>query len=151
MRTKILMIVCSILLVFCPGCQRKDKEVPEENNLPQEEQQQEINLEVLEAEYSAIMTLIQDVLFSVTDEELDARTAIELFKQIRNAKIDATQPQTIELNKKLDELLDLGVNYFVTINEERRELIRNDITKVLNEMEEIMLEIEELLIQYNEA
>ena len=149
MRTKILMILCSLLLVFCPGCQRKDEEVTEENNLTQE--QQEVDLDALEEEYNGIVELIQDVLFSISEEELDAKSAIDLIRRIRNNKVDATQPQTIELNEMFDELLDLGVSYFMTIDETKRENIRNQMTETLNEMQELMTEIEELLIQYNEA
>ena len=149
MRTKIIVLICSLLVFFCSGCQLKDEGVEENNNLTQE--QQEVDLEALREEYGNLMLLLDELLFIVSDEEMTVQTAIDALQFVQENKIEPTQPQTKEINAKMDEIINLGIKYMITGDESKKAEIRNEITNNLNEIQEIMIEIEALLLEYKEV
>lgn len=139
----IAIIGLALILTLCclglTGCQNNDPEPSNENI------QQEIDVDVLEQEYFAIMRLIDNVLFTITDDEdLTMDDAINLFDYMTKNRIKPTQKLTIELDNCLDELMELGLKYTIA-NEQEKAKVEEEITLILDRMNELMIEIEEII------
>ena len=140
----IAIIGLALILTLCclglTGCQNNEPEPTKENI------QQELDVVVLEQEYFAIMRLIDNVLFTITDdEELTMDDAINLFDYMTKNRIKPTQKLTIELDNCLDELMELGLKYTIAANEQEKTKVEEEITLVLDRMNELMIEIEEII------
>ena len=139
----IAIIGLALILTLCclglTGCQNNEPEPSKEDI------QQELDVDVLEQEYFAIMRLIDNVLFTITDDEdLTMNDAINLFDYMTKNRIKPTQKLTIELDKCLDELMDLGLKYIIS-NEQEKVKVEEEITLILDRMNELMIEIEEII------
>lgn len=134
-----LTLILTVCCLGLTGCQNNEPEPTKENV------QQELDVDVLEQEYFAIMRMIDNVLFTITDDEdLTMNDAINLFDYMTKNRIEPTQKLTIELDSCLDELMELGLKYTVT-NEQEKAEVEEEITLVLDRMNEIMIEIEEII------
>lgn len=134
-----LTLILTVCCLGLTGCQNNEPEPTKENV------QQELDVDVLEQEYFAIMRMIDHVLFTITnDEDLTMNDAINLFDYMTKNRIEPTQKLTIELDSCLDELMELGLKYTVT-NEQEKAEVEEEITLVLDRMNEIMIEIEEII------
>lgn len=139
----IAIIGLALILTLCclglTGCQNNEPEPSKEDI------QQELDIVVLEQEYFAIMRLIDNVLFTITeDEELTMNDAINLFDYMSKNRIKPTQELTIELNNCLDDLMELGIKYTIA-NEQEKVKVEEEITLTLDKMNELMIEIEEII------
>lgn len=139
----IAIIGLALILTLCclglTGCQNNEPEPTKEDI------QQELNVDVLEQEYFAIMRLIDNVLFTITDDEdLTMDDAINLFDYMTKNRIKPTQKLTIELDNCLDELMELGLKYTIA-NEQEKAKVEEEITLILDRMNELMIEIEEII------
>jgi hypothetical protein len=139
----IAIIGLALILTLCclglTGCQNNEPEPTKEDI------QQELDVDILEQEYFAIMRLIDNVLFTITDDEdLTMNDAINLFDYMTKNRIKPTQKLTIELDECLDELMELGLKYTVA-NEQEKAEVEEEITLILDRMNEIMIEIEEII------
>ena len=143
----IAIIGLALILTLCwlglTGCQNNK---PEPEPEPTKENiQQELDVDVLEQEYFAIMRLIDNVLFTITeDEDLTMSDAINLFDYMAENRIKPTQKLTIELDNCLDELMELGLKYTIA-NEQEKAKVEEEITLILDRMTELMIEIEEII------
>ena len=140
----IAIIGLALILTLCclglTGCQNNEPEPSKEDI------QQELDVDVLEQEYFAIMRLIDNVLFTITnDEDLTMDDAINLFDYMTKNRIKPTQELTIELDNCLDDLMELGLKYTITANEQEKTKVAEEITLILNRMNELMIEIEEII------
>ena len=140
----IAIIGLALILTLCclglTGCQNNEPEPPKEDI------QQELDVDVLEQEYFAIMRLIDNVLFTITeDEDLTTSDAINLFDYMTKNRIKPTQKLTIELDNCLDDLMELGLKYTITANEQEKTKVEEEITLILDRMNELMIEIEEII------
>ena len=140
----IAIIGLALILTLCclglTGCQNNEPEPSKEVI------QQELDVVVLEQEYFAIMRLIDNVLFTITnDEDLTMNDAINLFDYITKNRIKPTQKLTIELDNCLDDLMELGLKYTITANEEEKTKVAEEITLILDRMNDLMIEIEEII------
>lgn len=139
----IAIIGLALILTLCylglTGCQNNEPEPSKEVI------QQELDVDVLEQEYFAIMRLIDNVLFTITnDEDLTMDDAIKLFDYMTKNRIKPTQKLTIELDNCLDDLMELGLKYTIA-NEQEKTKVAEEITLILNRMNELMIEIEEII------
>lgn len=132
---KYVLLIIGILIVGMAGCnQQRVQEEPE------------INTEVLEQEYNAIINLADNILFRITnDDEITVTDAFELVEYIQKNRIKPTQPLTIELDECLDELLELGINYSLETDAEKIAELEGEISLLLDRMGTIIIEIEELI------
>jgi hypothetical protein len=140
----IAIIGLALILTLCclglTGCQNNEPEPSKEYI------QQELDVVVLEQEYFAIMRLIDNVLFTITDDEdLTMNDAINLFDYMTKNRIKPTQKLTIELDNCLDELMELGLKYTIAANEQEKAKVEEEITLILDRMNELMIEIEEII------
>lgn len=140
----IAIIGLALILTLCclglTGCQNNEPEPSKEDI------QQELDVVVLEQEYFAIMRMIDNVLFTITDDEdLTMNDAINLFDYMTKNRIKPTQELTIELDNCLDDLMELGLNYTIAANEQEKAKVEEEITLVLDRMNELMIEIEEII------
>ena len=140
----IAIIGLALILTLCclglTGCQNNEPEPSKEDI------QQELDVVVLEQEYFAIMRLIDNVLFTITnDEDLTMNDAINLFDYMTKNRIKPTQKLTIELDNCLDDLMELGLKYTIAANEQEKAKIEEEITLILDRMNELMIEIEEII------
>ena len=140
----IAIIGLALILTLCclglTGCQNNEPEPSKEDI------QQELDVDVLEQEYFAIMRLIDNVLFTITnDEDLTMNDAINLFDYMTKNRIKPTQKLTIELDNCLDDLMELGLKYTIAANEQEKAKIEEEITLILDRMNELMIEIEEII------
>ena len=140
----IAIIGLALILTLCclglTGCQNNEPGPSKENI------QQELDVDVLEQEYFAIMRLIDNVLFTITDDEdLTMDNAINLFNYMTKNRIEPTQKLTIELDNYLDELMELGLKYTTASNEQEKTKVEEEITLILDKMNELMIEIEEII------
>ena len=140
----IAIIGLALILTLCclglTGCQNNEPEPSKEDI------QQELDVDVLEQEYFAIMRLIDNVLFTITeDDDLTMNDAINLFDYMTKNRIKPTQKLTIELDNCLDDLMELGLKYTIAANEQEKVKIEEEITLILDRMNELMIEIEEII------
>ena len=141
----IAIIGLALILTLCwlglTGCQNnKPEPEPTKENI-----QQELDVDVLEQEYFAIMRLIDNVLFTITDDEdLTMDDVINLFDYMTKNRIKPTQKLTIELDNCLDELMELGLKYTIA-NEQEKAKVEEEITLILDRMNELMIKIEEII------
>ena len=140
----IAIIGLALILTLCclglTGCQNNEPEPSKEHI------QQELDIVVLEQEYFAIMRLIDNVLFTITnDEDLTMDDAINLFDYMTKNRIKPTQKLTIELDNCLDDLMELGLKYTIATNEQEKTKVEEEITLILDRMNELMIEIEEII------
>ena len=140
----IAIIGLALILTLCclglTGCQNNEPEPSKEDI------QQELDVVVLEQEYFAIMRLIDNVLFTITnDEDLTMDDAINLFDYMTKNRIKPTQKLTIELDNCLDDLMELGLKYTIATNEQEKTKVEEEITLILDRMNELMIEIEEII------
>ena len=140
----IAIIGLALILTLCclglTGCQNNEPEPTKEDI------QQELDVVVLEQEYFAIMRLIDNVLFTITnDEDLTMDDAINLFDYMTKNRIKPTQKLTIELDNCLDDLMELGLKYTIATNEQEKTKVEEEITLILDRMNELMIEIEEII------
>lgn len=140
----IAIIGLALILTLCclglTGCQNNEPEPSKEHI------QQELDVVVLEQEYFAIMRLIDNVLFTITnDEDLTMDDAINLFDYMTKNRIKPTQKLTIELDNCLDDLMELGLKYTIATNEQEKTKVEEEITLILDRMNELMIEIEEII------
>ena len=134
-----LTLILTVCCLGLTGCQNNEPEPTKENI------QQELDVDVLEQEYFAIMRLIDNVLFTITsDEDLTMDDAINLFDYMTKNRIKPTQKLTIELDNCLDELMELGLKYTIA-NEQEKAKVEEEITLILDRMNELMIEIEEII------
>ena len=138
---KYVLLIIGILIVGMAGCnQQRVQEEPE------------INIEVLEQEYNAIINLADNILFRITnDDEITVTDAFELVEYIQKNRIKPTQPLTIELDECLDELLELGINYSLESDAEKIAELEGEISLLLDRMGTIIIEIEELIEAHEEV
>ena len=135
-----LALILTLCCLVLTGCQNNEPEPSKEDI------QQELDVVVLEQEYFAIMRLIDNVLFTITDDEdLTMNDAINLFDYMTKNRIKPTQKLTIELDKCLDELMELGLKYTIAANEQEKAKVEEEITLILDRMNELMIEIEEII------
>ena len=135
-----LALIITLCCLGLTGCQNNEPEPSKENI------QQEIDVDVLEQEYFAIMRLIDNVLFTITDDEdLTMDDAINLFDYMTKNRIKPTQKLTIELDNCLDDLMELGLKYTIATNEQEKTKVAEEITLILNRMNKLMDEIEEII------
>ena len=130
-----ILLVISLSLSILTGCQRigegKTREEPE------------LNVEVLADEYEQTITLINNVILMVqNDDDITMYDAMEILIYFNDNRIEPTQKLTIELNDMIDELISLGVSYFTSFNEESKSEIKIEIIELLNKFEEKCIEIE---------
>ena len=99
-----------ILTLCCLGLTGCDK--LEEQNNPQIEEPQ-INIDVLEKEYNAMVGLAENVFVMLSEHEdgMTMSEVVEILEYIQNNKINPTQKLTIELDKAFDELLEEAIKY----------------------------------------
>ena len=140
----IAIIGLALILTLCclglTGCQNNEPE-PSKDII-----QQELDVDVLEQEYFAIMRLIDNVLFTITnDEDLTMDDVINLFDYMTKNRIKPTQKLTKELDDCLDELMELGLKYTIASNEQEKTKVEEEITLTLDKMNELMIEIEEII------
>ena len=132
---KYVLLIIGILIVGMAGC----------NQQPVQEEP-ELNIEVLEQEYDAIINLADNILFRISsDDEITVTDAFELVEYIQKNRIKPTQPLTIELDECLDELLELGINYSLETDAEKIAELEGEISLLLDRMGTIIIEIEELI------
>lgn len=132
---KYVLLIIGILIVGMAGC-----------NKQRVQEEPEINTEVLEQEYNAIINLADNILFRITnDDEITVTDAFELVEYIQKNRIKPTQPLTIELDECLDELLELGINYSLETDAEKIAELEGEISLLLDRMGTIIIEIEELI------
>ena len=135
-----LALILTLCCLGLTGCQNNEPEPSKEHI------QQELDVVVLEQEYFAIMRLIDNVLFTITnDEDLTMDDAINLFDYMTKNRIKPTQKLTIELDNCLDDLMELGLKYTIATNEQEKTKVEEEITLILDRMNELMIEIEEII------
>ena len=145
----IAIIGLALILTLCclglTGCNNL-----EEQNSPQIEEPQ-INIDVLEKEYNAMVGLVENV-FVMLSEHRDSMTmseVVEILEYIQNNRIKPTQKLTIELDNVFDELLEVALKY-VLASEADKPKFEARIVELLEEMDAISVDIEEIISNVNE-
>ena len=148
MYKRIITLILSGLLIFSVGCGKVEIE---NNEQPQEQMEQQnlpinnVDLELLEQEYVAIMSLADRIITIVSEnEQLSISDALNIIEYLNNNRIEPTQYLTIKLDGKIDQLLEKGMKYAVASKDNRAQL-ESEIYKILLEMEQICNDIEFVL------
>lgn len=132
---------CLVLLLLVCGCQHKEEpeEIYQEPNTTQEEY---VDLEALEYEYTTMINLMDKVLTVLSEEELTMTDVTSLIKYISDNRIEPTQKLTIELDQYIDEFIKVGINYYTTRDENKKLELEGQLVEIFQQVEEKMLEIE---------
>ena len=132
---------CLVLLLLVCGCQHKEEpeEIYQEPNTTQEEY---VDLEVLEYEYTTMINLMDKVLTVLSEEELTMNDVTSLIKYISDNRIEPTQKLTIELDQYIDEFIKVGINYYTTRDENKKLELEGQIVDLFQQIEEKITEIE---------
>lgn len=148
MYKRIITLILSGLLIFSVGCGKVEIE---NNEQPQEQMEQQnlpinnVDLELLEQEYVAIMNLADRIITIVSEnEQLSISDALNIIEYLNNNRIEPTQYLTIKLDRKIDQLLEKGMKYAVASKDNRAQL-ESEIYKILLEIEQICNDIEFVL------
>ena len=148
MYKRIITLILSGLLIFSVGCGKVEIE---NNEQPQEQMEQQnlpinnVDLELLEQEYVAIMSLADRIITIVSEnEQLSISDALNIIEYLNNNRIEPTQYLTIKLDGKIDQLLEKGMKYAVASKDNRAQL-ESEIYKILLEIEQICNDIESVL------
>lgn len=148
MYKRIITLILSGLLIFSVGCGKVEIE---NNEQPQEQMEQQnlpinnVDLELLEQEYVAIMSLADRIITIVSEnEQLSISDALNIIEYLNNNRIEPTQYLTIKLDRKIDQLLEKGMKYAVASKDNRAQL-ESEIYKILLEIEQICNDIEFVL------
>lgn len=148
MYKRIITLILSGLLIFSVGC---GKVKIENNEQPQEQMEQQnlpinnVDLELLEQEYVAIMSLADRIITIVSEnEQLSISDTLNIIEYLNNNRIEPTQYLTIKLDGKIDQLLEKGMKYAVASKDNRAQL-ESEIYKILLEIEQICNDIEFVL------
>lgn len=148
MYKRIITLILSGLLIFSVGCGKVEIE---NNEQPQEQMEQQnlpinnVDLELLEQEYVAIMNLADRIITIVSEnEQLSISDALNIIEYLNNNRIEPTQYLTIKLDGKIDQLLEKGMKYAVASKDNRAQL-ESEIYKILLEIEQICNDIESVL------
>ena len=148
MYKRIITLILSGLLIFSVGCGKVEIE---NNEQPQEQMEQQnlpinnVDLELLEQEYVAIMSLADRIITIVSEnEQLSISDALNIIEYLNNNRIEPTQYLTIKLDRKIDQLLEKGMKYVVASKDNRAQL-ESEIYKILLEIEQICNDIEFVL------
>ena len=152
MHKRIITLILSGLLIFSVGCGKVEIE---NNEQPQEQMEQQnlpinnVDLELLEQEYVAIMSLADRIITIVSEnEQLSISDALNIIEYLNNNRIEPTQYLTIKLDGKIDQLLEKGMKYAVASKDNRAQL-ESEIYKILLEIEQICNDIEFVLEKGN--
>lgn len=152
MYKRIITLILSGLLIFSVGCGKVEIE---NNEQPQEQMEQQnlpinnVDLELLEQEYVAIMNLADRIITIVSEnEQLSISDALNIIEYLNNNRIEPTQYLTIKLDGKIDQLLEKGMKYTVASKDNRAQL-ESEIYKILLEIEQICNDIEFVLEKGN--
>lgn len=152
MYKRIITLILSGLLIFSVGCGKVEIE---NNEQPQEQMEQQnlpinnVDLELLEQEYVAIMSLADRIITIVSEnEQLSISDALNIIEYLNNNRIEPTQYLTIKLDGKIDQLLEKGMKYAVASKDNRAQL-ESEIYKILLEIEQICNDIEFVLEKGN--
>lgn len=152
MYKRITTLILSGLLIFSVGCGKVEIE---NNEQPQEQMEQQnlpinnVDLELLEQEYVAIMNLADRIITIVSEnEQLSISDALNIIEYLNNNRIEPTQYLTIKLDGKIDQLLEKGMKYTVASKDNRAQL-ESEIYKILLEIEQICNDIEFVLEKGN--
>jgi hypothetical protein len=132
---------CLVLLLLVCGCQHKteQEEVYQEPNTTQEDF---VDLEVLEYEYTSMINLMDKVLTVLSEEDLTMNDVTSLIKYVSDNRIEPTQKLTIELDQYIDEFIKVGINYYTTRDENKKLELEGQLVEIFQHVEEKMLEIE---------
>lgn len=132
---------CLVLLLLVCGCQHKEEpeEIYQEPNTTQEEY---VDLEVLEYEYTSMINLMDKVLTVLSEEDLTMTEVTSLIKYVSDNRIEPTQKLTIELDQYIDEFIKVGINYYTTRDENKKLELEGQLVEIFQQVEEKMLEIE---------
>lgn len=132
---------CLVLLLLVCGCQHKEEpeEIYQEPNTTQEEY---VDLEVLEYEYTTMINLMDKVLTVLSEEELTMTDVTSLIRYISDNRIEPTQKLTIELDQYIDEFIKVGINYYTTRDENKKLELEQQLIEIFQHVENKMLEIE---------
>ena len=148
MYKRIITLILSGLLIFSVGCGKVEIE---NNEQPQEQMEQQnlpinnVDLELLEQEYVAIMSLADRIITIVSEnEQLSISDALNIIEYLNNNRIEPTQYLTIKLDGKIDQLLEKGMKYAV-VSKDNRAQLESEIYKILLEIEQICNDIEFVL------
>ena len=135
---------CLVLLLLVCGCQHKEEpeEIYQEPNTTQEEY---VDLEVLEYEYTTMINLMDKVLTVLSEEELTMNDVTSLIKYISDNRIEPTQKLTIELDQYIDEFIKVGINYYTTRDENKKLELEQQIVETFQQIEYKMLDIEKTI------
>lgn len=137
-----------ILTLCCLGLTGCDKW--EEQNNPQIEEPQ-LNVEVLEKEYNAMIGLVENVFFMLSEHEgqITMTEAIDMLEYVQKNRINPTQELTIALDESIDDLIQLLIEYYMASESEKSD-VEARIIETLEYMNNICLEIEKIIEEHNE-
>lgn len=132
---------CLVLLLLVCGCQHKNEqeEVYQESNTTQEDF---VDLEALEYEYTSMINLMDKVLTVLSEEDLTMTEVASLIKYVSDNRIEPTQKLTIELDQYIDEFIKVGINYYTTRDENKKLELEGQLVDIFQHVENKMLEIE---------
>jgi hypothetical protein len=132
---------CLVLLLLVCGCQHKEEseEIYQEPNTTQEDI---VDLEALEYEYTSMINLTDKVLTVLSEEDLTMTEVTSLIKYISDNRIEPTQKLTIELDQYIDEFIKVGINYYTTRDENKKLELEGQLVNLFQQIENKMLEIE---------
>lgn len=132
---------CLVLLLLVCGCQRKG-EVIEETQEPNTTQEEFVDIEALEYEYTSMINLMDKVLTVLSEEDLTMTEVASLIKYVSDNRIEPTQKLTIELDQYIDEFIKVGINYYTTRDENKKLELEGQLVELFQQIEEKILEIE---------
>jgi hypothetical protein len=140
---------CLVLILLVCGCQHKEEpeEIYQEPNTTQEEY---VDLEVLEYEYTSMINLMDKVLTVLSEEDLTMNEVTSLIKYVSDNRIEPTQKLTIELDRYIDEFIKVGINYYTIRDENKKLELEGQLAEIFQHVEEKMLEIEKTIIGVEE-
>ena len=136
------LFLCSVLLFGTCGCQQSLKDEQEQVKI----EEQQLDIEKLEYEYNAMITLAEDLfkMFEDAEGKIDGGKAIEIIQFVQNNRIKPTQELTIALDEAFNEFLELTIKHALASESERAKLEAR-IVEVLTVMETLCTEIEVIL------
>jgi hypothetical protein len=145
----IAIIGLALILTLCclglTGCGKW-----EEQDNPQIEEPQ-LNVEVLEKEYNAMIGLVENVFFMLSEHEgqITMTEAIDMLEYVQKNRINPTQELTIALDESIDDLMQLLIEYYMASESEKSD-VEARIIETLEYMNNISLEIEKIIEEHNE-
>ena len=139
-----ILTSCLVLLLLVCGCQRKE-EVIEETQEPNTTQEEFVDIEALEYEYTSMINLMDKVLTVLSEEELTMTEVTSLIRYVSDNRIEPTQKLTIELDQYLDNFIKLAINYYTTRDENKKLELEQQIVEAFQQIENKMLDIEKTI------